>query len=51
MEVPREIIEKLEIFQKLVTKWNKSINLVSDNTIHNFLATSYIRLITINTIY
>ncbi len=36
MEVPREIIEKLEIFQKLVKKWNKSINLVSDNTIHNF---------------
>ncbi|KJW02063.1 16S rRNA (guanine(527)-N(7))-methyltransferase GidB [Rickettsia endosymbiont of Ixodes pacificus] len=35
MEIPREIIEKLEIFQKLVKKWNKSINLVS-NSIHNF---------------
>ncbi len=36
MEVPHEIIEKLEIFQRLVKKWNKAINLVSDNSVHNF---------------
>jgi len=36
MEVPHEILEKLEIFQRLVKKWNKAINLVSDNSIHNF---------------
>ena len=36
MQVPHEIIEKLENFQKLVKKWNKSINLVSGKSVHNF---------------
>ena len=36
IEVSYEIIEKLKIFQELIKKWNKAINLVSDNSIHNF---------------
>ncbi|AAU03561.1 16S rRNA (guanine(527)-N(7))-methyltransferase RsmG [Rickettsia typhi] len=36
MEVPSEIIQKLDILQNLIKKWNKSINLISDNTIPNF---------------
>lgn len=36
LDVPHEIIEKLQIFQELVQKWNKSINLVSENSMQNF---------------
>ncbi|WP_347939231.1 16S rRNA (guanine(527)-N(7))-methyltransferase RsmG [Rickettsia oklahomensis] len=36
IEVPHEMLEKLEMFQELIKKWNKAINLVSDNSIHNF---------------
>ena len=37
MKIPHEIIEKLQIFQELVQKWNKAINLVSENNITNLL--------------
>ncbi|MGU9987084.1 16S rRNA (guanine(527)-N(7))-methyltransferase RsmG, partial [Rickettsia sp. R1] len=36
IEVPHEVIEKLQIFQELVQKWNKAINLISENSTQNF---------------
>lgn len=36
IEVPHEVIEKLQIFQELVQKWNKAINLISESSIQNF---------------
>ena len=35
-KVPHEINEKLQIFQELVQKWNKAINLVSEASVQNF---------------
>lgn len=35
MDISYETIEKLETFQKLVQKWNKAINLVSEADIQN----------------
>ncbi len=34
-DVPRETIEKLSLFEILLTKWNKTINLVAPSTIPN----------------
>ncbi|ABE05432.1 16S rRNA (guanine(527)-N(7))-methyltransferase RsmG [Rickettsia bellii] len=36
IDVPHEVIEKLQIFQDLVQKWNKAINLISENSTQNF---------------
>ena len=36
IEISHEIIEKLQIFQELVQKWNKAINLISESSIQNF---------------
>ncbi len=36
IEVPHEVIEKLQIFQELVQKWSKAINLISENSTQNF---------------
>ena len=36
IKVPHEIVEKLKIFQRLVIKWNKAVNLISDNSIQDF---------------
>ncbi|HJD55625.1 MAG TPA: 16S rRNA (guanine(527)-N(7))-methyltransferase RsmG [Rickettsia endosymbiont of Pyrocoelia pectoralis] len=35
IEIPHEIIEKLKIFQALVQKWNRAINLVSETDVQN----------------
>lgn len=35
IDIPYEIIEKLKIFQELVQKWNKAINLISETDVQN----------------